>query len=32
MARGGDPVRKRPAVTTLHTGRQALNISASSVD
>ena len=32
MARGGDPVRKRPAVTTLHSGRQALNISASSVD
>jgi len=32
MARGGDPVRKRPAVTTLPSGRQALNISASSVD
>src|ERR1700759_3687098 len=25
MARGGDPVRKRPAVTTLPSGRQALN-------
>ncbi|WP_426409543.1 L,D-transpeptidase [Bradyrhizobium ganzhouense] len=33
MARGGDPVRKqRPAVTTLPSGHQALNISASSVD
>ncbi|MET4800931.1 L,D-transpeptidase [Bradyrhizobium sp. LB11.1] len=32
MARGGDPVRKRPAVTTLHSGRQALNVSTSSVD
>lgn len=32
MARGGDPVRKRPAVRTLPTGRQALNIPASSVD
>ncbi len=32
MARGGDPVRKRPAVTTLPSGRQALNISNSSVD
>jgi lipoprotein-anchoring transpeptidase ErfK/SrfK len=32
MARGGDPVRKRPAATTLPSGRQALNISASSVD
>ncbi|QOZ50818.1 L,D-transpeptidase [Bradyrhizobium sp. CCBAU 53338] len=32
MARGGDPVRRRPVVTTLHSGRQALNISASSVD
>jgi lipoprotein-anchoring transpeptidase ErfK/SrfK len=31
MARGGDPVRKqRPAVSTLPSGRQALNISASS--
>ena len=32
MARGGDPVRKRPAVTTLSSGRQALNIQAPSVD
>ncbi|MBW7962420.1 L,D-transpeptidase [Bradyrhizobium sp. BR 10261] len=32
MARGGDPVRKRPAVTTLPSGRQALNVSAPSVD
>jgi len=32
MARGGDPVRKRPAVSTLPSGRQALNIPASSVD
>jgi lipoprotein-anchoring transpeptidase ErfK/SrfK len=32
MARGGDPVRRRPALTTLPSGRQALNISASSVD
>ncbi|MFT4119271.1 L,D-transpeptidase [Bradyrhizobium sp.] len=32
MARGGDPVRKRPAVTTLSSGRQALNIPMSSVD
>ncbi|MCP3385834.1 L,D-transpeptidase [Bradyrhizobium sp. CCGUVB4N] len=32
MARGGDPLRKRPAATTLPSGRQALNISASSVD
>ncbi|WP_426613440.1 L,D-transpeptidase [Bradyrhizobium sp. McL0616] len=32
MARGGDPVRKRPAVTTLPSGRQALNVSTSSVD
>jgi lipoprotein-anchoring transpeptidase ErfK/SrfK len=30
MARGGDPVRKRPAATMLPSGRQALNISASS--
>jgi lipoprotein-anchoring transpeptidase ErfK/SrfK len=30
MARGGDPVRKRPAATTLPSGRQALNISATS--
>ncbi|MET4259118.1 lipoprotein-anchoring transpeptidase ErfK/SrfK [Bradyrhizobium sp. S3.12.5] len=32
MARGGDPLRKRPAMTTLPSGRQALNIPASSVD
>jgi lipoprotein-anchoring transpeptidase ErfK/SrfK len=32
MARGGDPVRKRPAVTTLPAGRQALNIPVSSVE
>ncbi|TPQ39815.1 L,D-transpeptidase [Bradyrhizobium guangdongense] len=32
MARGGDPVRKRPATTTLPSGRQALNISTSSVN
>ncbi|MCK1732421.1 L,D-transpeptidase [Bradyrhizobium sp. 138] len=32
MARGGDPVRKRPAVTAMPSGRQALNISASSVN
>ncbi|MDN3276273.1 L,D-transpeptidase [Frankia sp. RB7] len=32
MARGGDPVRKRPAVTTLPSGRQALNVSTSSVN
>lgn len=40
MARGGDrggdkavdPVRKRPAVTTLPTGRQALNITTSAVN
>jgi lipoprotein-anchoring transpeptidase ErfK/SrfK len=34
MARGGDPVRKtvRPAVTTLPSGRQALNISTSSLN
>jgi len=32
MARGGDPVRKRPAVTTLSSGRQALNIPASAVN
>ena len=30
MARGADPVRKRPVVTTLPSGRQALNISAPS--
>ena len=33
MARGGDPVRKlHPAVTTLRSGRQALNLSTSSVN
>jgi lipoprotein-anchoring transpeptidase ErfK/SrfK len=32
MAKGGDPVRKRPAVTTLSSGRQALNIATSSVN
>jgi lipoprotein-anchoring transpeptidase ErfK/SrfK len=32
MAKGGDPVRKRPAVTTLPSGRQALNVSMSSVN
>ncbi|RXH16221.1 L,D-transpeptidase [Bradyrhizobium guangzhouense] len=32
MARGGDPARKRPTVTKLSSGRQALNIPASSVD
>jgi lipoprotein-anchoring transpeptidase ErfK/SrfK len=32
MARDGDPVRKRPAVTTLPSGRQALNISTSAVN
>ncbi|PJG51945.1 L,D-transpeptidase [Bradyrhizobium forestalis] len=32
MARGGDPVRKHPAVTTQPSGHQALNISASSVN
>lgn len=32
MAKGGDPARKRPAVTTLPSGRQALNIAASSVN
>ncbi|MBR0825371.1 L,D-transpeptidase [Bradyrhizobium manausense] len=32
MARGGDAVRKRPAPTTLPSGRQALNISTSSVN
>jgi lipoprotein-anchoring transpeptidase ErfK/SrfK len=30
MAKGGDPARKRPAATMLPSGRQALNISASS--
>jgi lipoprotein-anchoring transpeptidase ErfK/SrfK len=32
MARGGDPVRKRPAVTTLPSGRQALNVATSAVN
>ncbi|QPF92717.1 L,D-transpeptidase [Bradyrhizobium commune] len=32
MAKGADPVRRRPAVTTLPSGRQALNIPTSSVD
>ena len=32
MARDGDPVRKRPAMTTLPSGRQALNISTSAVN
>ncbi|BAL74252.1 L,D-transpeptidase [Bradyrhizobium cosmicum] len=32
MARGGDPVRKRPAVTTLPSGRQALNATNSAVN
>jgi lipoprotein-anchoring transpeptidase ErfK/SrfK len=32
MARGGDPVRKRPAVTALPSGRQALNITTSAVN
>ena len=32
MARGGDPVRKRPAVTMLPSGRQALNITTSAVN
>ncbi|MBR0847796.1 L,D-transpeptidase [Bradyrhizobium diazoefficiens] len=32
MAKGGDPVRKRPAVTTLPSGRQALNVSLSTVN
>jgi lipoprotein-anchoring transpeptidase ErfK/SrfK len=32
MARGGDSVRKRPAPTTLPSGRQALNISTSAVN
>jgi lipoprotein-anchoring transpeptidase ErfK/SrfK len=32
MARDGDPVRKRPAITTLPSGRQALNISTSSLN
>lgn len=32
VARGGDPVRKRAAVTTMPSGRQALNISTSAVN
>jgi lipoprotein-anchoring transpeptidase ErfK/SrfK len=32
MARGSDPVRKRPVPTTLPSGRQALNTSTSSVN
>jgi len=32
MARGGDPARKRPPVTTPPSGRQALNIAKLSVD
>jgi lipoprotein-anchoring transpeptidase ErfK/SrfK len=32
MAKGGDPVRRHPAVTALPSGRQALNISTSSVN
>jgi len=32
MARGGDPARKRPAVTTLPSGRQALNVTTSAVN
>src|SRR5215218_9007816 len=32
MAKGGDSVRKRPAVTALPSGRQALNISNSAVN
>ncbi|MBR0719812.1 L,D-transpeptidase [Bradyrhizobium liaoningense] len=32
MARGGEPVRKRPAAMTLPSGRQALNISTPSVN
>ncbi|SFI66257.1 Lipoprotein-anchoring transpeptidase ErfK/SrfK [Bradyrhizobium sp. cf659] len=32
MAKGGDPMRKRPAATTLPSGRQALNISTSAVN
>ncbi|EJN05733.1 hypothetical protein PMI42_08341 [Bradyrhizobium sp. YR681] len=32
MAKGGDPVRKRPAVTTLPSGRQALNMPTSAVN
>jgi lipoprotein-anchoring transpeptidase ErfK/SrfK len=32
MAKGGDPVRKRAAVTTLSSGRQALNITNSALN
>ena len=32
MAKGGDPVHRRSAVTAMPSGRQALNISASSVN
>jgi lipoprotein-anchoring transpeptidase ErfK/SrfK len=32
MARGGDPIHKRAAVTALPSGRQALNISTSAVN
>ncbi len=32
MARGGDPVRKRPAVTTLPSGRQAMNVATSAMN
>ncbi|OKO78143.1 L,D-transpeptidase [Bradyrhizobium sp. AS23.2] len=32
MAKGGDPVRKRPAVTTLPSAPQALNVSTSAVN
>ncbi|MCA1425499.1 MULTISPECIES: L,D-transpeptidase [unclassified Bradyrhizobium] len=32
MAKGSDPVRKRPAVTTLPSGRQALNMTTSAVN
>jgi lipoprotein-anchoring transpeptidase ErfK/SrfK len=32
MARGADPARKRPAVSALPSGRQALNITASAVN
>ncbi|WP_035669934.1 L,D-transpeptidase [Bradyrhizobium liaoningense] len=32
MAKGADPARKRPAVSTLPTGRQALNITTSAVN
>ncbi|MDA9446470.1 MULTISPECIES: L,D-transpeptidase [Bradyrhizobium] len=32
MAKGGDPARKRPAVTAMPSGRQALNIATSAVN